>query len=80
MKTVWKFDDNLKYPGVENSCTLDFAVMFEFNKGLHASLANYFFDEVIKENVKSFLKEAERRYGPSRIPVQDPKIFRKKSS
>ena len=79
LKTVWKLDDNKKYPGVINSCTLDFAVKFEFTRSLHSSLSRYFFDDVIKANVEAFLVEAERRYGPSRIPQQHPQIIASKT-
>merc|ERR1712020_558624 len=60
LKTVWKFSP------IENEiakCKLDFAVSFEFRNSVHNYISRLFFDEVIKKNVKAFLKQAENRYG-----------------
>jgi len=71
--TVWKFAPGLAGRG--QTCTLDFNVAFEFRSAIHSRLANMFFDEIVRHMVKSFLKEAERRYGPESIRSQKPKII-----
>ena len=37
--------------------------IFFFRKKLHSYLAQKFLDDVIKQNVNAFLKEAQNRYG-----------------
>ncbi len=37
-----------------------------------------FFDEVIRQNVNAFLKEAERRFGQESIPRQKPEVYAKR--
>ena len=74
LKTVWKFSP------IENElakCKLDFAVSFEFRNSVHNYISRLFFDEVIKKNVKAFLKQAENRYGRESIPKQKPIVYAK---
>ena len=63
LKTVWKFEP---IPDQPYACKLDFAVSFAFKSSVHTYLAKRFFDEVIKQNVKAFLDEAQRKFGPER--------------
>ena len=75
LKTVWKFSP------IENElekCKLDFAVSFEFRNSVHNYISRLFFDEVIKKNVKAFLKQAENRYGRESIPKQKPIVYAKR--
>lgn len=77
LKTVWKFrrvDDD---PRNTQKCQLDFAVSFAFRNSAHAYASRLFFDEVIKKNVKAFLKQAELRYGRESIPRQRPVVYAK---
>ena len=77
LKTVWKFGRGLEENA--DSCSLDFAVSFQFKRSAHAYLSKMFFDEVIKRNVSAFLEEAERNFGPESIKRQDPVVFAKTS-
>ncbi len=74
LKTVWKFR-----PLEEGAqkCQLDFAVSFAFRNSAHTYVSRLFFDEVIKKNVKAFLKQAEIRFGRESIPRQRPVIYAK---
>ena len=76
LKSVWTIADaNLE--GKRQTCKVDFAVSFQFKQRVHAFFAKMFFDDVVKQNVSAFLKEAERRYGPECIPRQEPIVFSK---
>ena len=44
---------------------------------VHSSISKLFFVEVIRQNVKSFLTEAERQFGLESIERQNPKIYAK---
>lgn len=81
LKSVWKFQDetSTKKGNVDTkTCLLDFAVSFQFRHNIHSSISKLFFDEVIRQNVKSFLNEAQRQFGPESIPRQNPKIYAKR--
>jgi len=60
------------------TCLVDFAVSFQFRHNIHSSISKLFFDEVIKQNVKSFLNQAQKRFGPESISRQNPKIYAKR--
>ena len=47
----------------DGSCTIDFSVEFEFSNPMLQSLANLFFQEVIKRMVTAFEKRAQDVYG-----------------
>jgi hypothetical protein len=42
---------------------------------VHSSISKLFFDEVVRQNVKSFLTEAENQFGPESISRQNPKVY-----
>ena len=75
------------YP-VENNCLSNFMVLLQMlivkstplfftasRNQVHSSISKLFFDEVIRQNVKSFLTEAERQFGLESIERQNPKIY-----
>ena len=76
LKTVWKFspiEDTEEKP----KCKLDFAVSFDFRSSVYNISSSLFYDQVIKKNVKAFLKQAELRYGRESIPRQRPIVYAK---
>ena len=74
LKTVWKFSP---IEEEEAKCKLDFAVSFDFRSSVHNFASSLFYDQVIKKNVKAFLKQAELRYGRESIPRQRPIVYAK---
>ncbi|KAF9436136.1 Coenzyme Q-binding protein coq10a, mitochondrial [Entomortierella beljakovae] len=45
------------------SCWIDFEIQFEFSSPVHASMSSLFFDQVSKEMLEAFIKQAEVLYG-----------------
>lgn len=58
LKNRWKF---IRQP--DNTCLIDFAVEFEFGNVALQTLANMFFNEVVKRMVGAFEQRAAQLYG-----------------
>lgn len=59
--TYWRFSPGLK--DISQSCVIDFSLAFEFKSALHSQLANFFFDQLVKQMESAFISEARHRYG-----------------
>lgn len=58
LKNHWKF---IRQP--DNTCVIDFVVEFEFGNFALQTLANMFFNEVVKRMVGAFEERAKKLYG-----------------
>lgn len=63
--TQWNCDPGLK--DKPNTCVITFFVSYEFKSQLHSTLANMFFNELVKQMEQAFFDEAARRYGKPTI-------------
>jgi len=66
--TQWNCDPGLK--DNLNTCVITFFVSYEFKSQLHSTVANMFFNELVKQMEKAFFDEAGRRYGKPCIKAQ----------
>ena len=57
------FIQKMLYSNIYNFMDIPIYHIFFFRKKLHSYLAQKFLDDVIKQNVNAFLKEAQNRYG-----------------
>ena len=60
LRNRWKF---IRQP--DGSCLIDFTVEFEFSNAALQTLANMFFNEVVKRMVGAFEARARELYGPA---------------
>lgn len=58
LRNHWRF-----IPKTSTSCVIDFSVEFEFSNVALQTLANMFFNEVVKRMVGAFEARAEKLYG-----------------
>jgi len=66
--TVWRFSP----ADTPHSCILDFSIAFEFRSALYSQLSQMVFDELVRQNVASFLRQAERQYGKPSLTHSEP--------
>lgn len=64
LRNRWQF---IRQP--DNSCVIDFCVEFEFSNVALQTLANMFFNEVVKRMVGAFEARAQALYGISPAPA-----------
>ncbi len=62
----WVFTDN-----EDGSCTIDFSVHFEFKNMALQTLANMFFNEVVKRMIGAFETRAREVYGEPTISTKE---------
>lgn len=62
---IWKISKGPR--DVQNSCTLNFYISFEFKSLLHSHLSTMFFDEVVRKMVSAFENRCQTLYGPSSL-------------
>lgn len=72
----WRFSPGL--PSLPRTCTLDFAVSYEFKSLLLAATAEAAFDAVQRQQVEAFLKRAEKKFGGPSISNQKPRVVMRK--
>jgi len=62
---IWKINQGPK--NIQNTCSLNFYISFEFKSLLHSQLSALFFDEVVRQMVKAFEDRCKTMYGPSSL-------------
>lgn len=69
----WNCDPGLK--DNPQTCVISFFVSYEFKSQLHSTVANMFFDKLVKQMEQAFFDEAQRRYGRPVIKAQKLKLL-----
>ncbi|VVC44724.1 Coenzyme Q-binding protein COQ10, START domain,START-like domain [Cinara cedri] len=70
--TQWNCDPGIK--NNPNTCIITFFVSYEFKSQLHSTVANMFFNELVKQMEQAFFDEAARRYGKPCIKAEKLKL------